>query len=72
MVGSARVLRGDLFYGVFVFISSLSIFFVSLHFLFAGLLMPDDGDSRLNINTFMGLGDGPRGCGKVIENNKKQ
>ena len=46
-------------------------FIVTLHFLLAGLLMPDDGDSNLNINTFMGLGDGPRGCGKVIENNKK-
>ena len=41
-------------------------------FHFAGRKMPDDGDRTLNINTFMGLGDGPRGCGKVIENNKKQ
>jgi len=47
-------------------------FFVSLHFLFAGLLMPDDGDSNLNINTFMGFGGGPRGCGKVTENNKNK
>ena len=45
--------------------------FVTLHFLFAGLEMPAEGDSNLNINTFMGLGDGPLGCGKVIENNKK-
>ncbi len=34
--------------------------------------MPDDGDRTLNINTFMGLGDGPQDCGKVNENNKKQ
>ena len=49
----------------------VSLFFVSLHILLAGLLMPAEGDRELNINTFMGLGDGPRGCGKVIENNKK-
>ena len=46
-------------------------FIVYLHFLFAGRMMPAEGDSNLNINTFMGLGDGPRGCGKVNENNKK-
>ena len=34
--------------------------------------MPAEGDSNLNINTFMGLGDGPLGCGKVIENNKNK
>jgi hypothetical protein len=47
-------------------------FIVSLHFLFAGPLLPAEGDRTLNINTFMGLGDGPRGCGKVNENNKNK
>ena len=45
---------------------------VSLHFLLAGLQMSVERDSTLNINTFMSLGDGPQGCGKVIENNKNK
>ena len=57
---------------ILAFIVAIVRKIVSLHILLAGLLMPAEGDSRLNINTFMGLGDGPRGCGKVIENNKKQ
>ena len=73
MVGILRHSVGGSF-----FIPLLNLFsvyqkiIVSLHVLFAGLQMPAEGDSNLNINTFMGLGDGPRGCGKVIENNKKQ
>ena len=56
----------------YAIISIIPIFFVSLHFLFAGPLTPAEGDRTLNINTFMGLGDGPRGCGKVNENNKNK
>lgn len=51
--------------------SVCQVFIVFLHFLFAGLLMPDYGDSNLNINTFMGLGDGPQYLRRNNENVKK-
>ena len=50
----------------------MSLNFRNFAFSFCRSLMPDDGDRTLNINTFMGLGDGPQDCGKVNENNKKQ